>query len=59
VTSSTVFHCPPCPPTGIERGKRDVYCDKQVEEAVTVLNYILKGSSGKEGSGGIRKKLKY
>jgi len=25
-----------------ERGKRDVYCDKQVEKAVTVLNYILK-----------------
>jgi len=26
-----------------ERGKRDVYCDKQVEEVVTVLNCMLKG----------------
>jgi len=41
-----------------ERGKRDVYCNKQVEEAVTALNCILKGSWGEEGSGGIRKKLK-
>jgi len=42
----------------VERGKRDVYCDKQVEEAVTVLNCMLKGSWREEGSGGIRKKLK-
>jgi len=27
-----------------EREKRDVYCDKQVGKAVTVLNYMLKGS---------------
>ena len=42
----------------IERGKRDVYCDKQVGKAVTVLSCVLKGSWGKGGSGGIRKKLK-
>jgi len=42
----------------IERGKRDVYYDKQVGKAVTVLNCMLKGSWGEEGSGGIRKKLK-
>jgi len=42
----------------VERGKRDVYCDKQVEKAVTVLNYMLKGSWGEIGSRGIRKKLK-
>ena len=41
-----------------KRGKRDVYCDKQVEKAVTVLNCMLKGSWGEERSGGIRKKLK-
>jgi len=41
-----------------ERGKRDVYCDKQVEKAVTVLNCMLKGLWGEGGSGGIRKKLK-
>jgi len=41
-----------------ERGKRDVYCDKQVEKAVTVPNCMLKGSWGEGGSGGIRKKLK-
>ena len=42
-----------------ERGKRDVYCDKQVEEAVTFLNCVLKGLWGEEEeSGGIRKKLK-
>jgi len=29
--------------TTSERGKRDVYCDEQVEEAVTVLNCVLKG----------------
>jgi len=28
----------------VERGKRDVYCDKQVGKAVTVLNCMLKGS---------------
>ena len=42
----------------VERGKRDVYCDKQVEKAVTVLNCMLKGSWGEVGSGGTRKKLK-
>jgi len=41
-----------------ERGKRDVYCDKQVEKVVTALNCILKGSWGEIGSRGIRKKLK-
>ena len=41
-----------------ERGKRDVYCDKQVEKVVTALNCVLKGSWGEGGSGGIRKKLK-
>jgi len=41
-----------------ERGKRDVYCDKQAGKAVTVLNCMLKGSWEKEESGGIRKKLK-
>jgi len=29
-----------------ERGKRDVYCDKQVGKAVTVLNCMLKGLWG-------------
>jgi len=42
----------------IERGKRDINCDKQIEKAVTVLNCMLKGSWEEEGSGGIRKKLK-
>jgi len=42
----------------IERGKRDVYCDKQVEKVVTVLNCMLKGSWGEVESRGIRKKLK-
>ena len=41
-----------------KRGKRDVYCDKQVEEVVTVLNCMLKGSWKEGESGGIRKKLK-
>jgi len=41
-----------------ERGKRDVYCDKQVGKAVTVLNCVLKGSWEEGGSGDIRKKLK-
>ena len=41
-----------------ERSKRDVYCDKQVEKAVTVLNCVLKGLWGEEGSGCIRGKLK-
>jgi len=44
--------------SGSERGKREVYCDKQVGKAVTVLNYVLKGSWGEEGSKSIRKKLK-
>ena len=42
----------------VERGKRDVDCDKQVEKAVTVPNCVLKGLWGEGGSGGIRKKLK-
>ena len=43
-----------------ERGKREFNCDQQVEKgAVTVPNCVLKGSWGEEGSGGIRKKLKY
>jgi len=42
----------------VERGKRDVDCDKQIEEAVTAPNCMLKGSWGEGGSGGIRKKLK-
>ena len=41
-----------------ERGKREVYCDKQVGKAVTVLNCMLKSSWGEGGNGGIRKKLK-
>jgi len=41
-----------------ERGKRDVYCDKQVEKAVTVLNCVLKDLWEEVGSRGIRKKLK-
>jgi len=41
-----------------ERGKRDVYCDKQIGKAVTALNCVLKGLWGEVGSGGIRKKLK-
>jgi len=49
---------PPIPPRPTERGKRDVYYDKQVGKVVTVLNCMLKGSWGEGGSGGIRKKLK-
>jgi len=41
-----------------ERGKRDVYCDKQVGKVVIVLNCMLKSLRGEGGSGGIRKKLK-
>jgi len=41
-----------------ERGKRDVYCDKQVEKAVTALNCMLKDLWGEVESRGIRKKLK-
>jgi len=41
-----------------ERGKRDVYCDKQVEKVVIALNCMLKGLWREVGSGGIRKKLK-
>jgi len=41
-----------------ERGKREVYCNKQVGKVVTVLNCMLKGSWREEESGGIRKKLK-
>jgi len=41
-----------------ERGKRDVYYDKQIGKAVTALNCVLKGLWEEVGSGGIRKKLK-
>jgi len=44
--------------THAKRGKRDVYYDKQIEEAVTVLNCMLKGSWGEEESEDIRRKLK-
>ena len=44
-------------PPVAERGKRDVYCDKQVEEVVTVLNCMLKGLWGKGGSIGIVREL--
>jgi len=36
-----------------ERGKRDVYCDKQIGKAVTALNCVLKGSWREVGSGGM------
>ena len=42
----------------VERDKRDIDCDKQIEKAVTVPNCMLKGSWGEGGSRGIRKKLK-
>jgi len=42
----------------VERGKRDVYYDKQIEKTVTALNCVLKGLWGEVGSGSIRKKLK-
>ena len=42
-----------------ERGKRDIYCDKKVEEVVTIFNCILKGLWKERGSRDIRKKLKY
>jgi len=42
----------------VERDKRDIDCDKQIEKAVTVPNCVLKSSWGERGSGGIRKKLK-
>jgi len=42
----------------VERGKRDIYCDKQVEKVVTALNCMLKDSWGEIGSGDTRKKLK-
>jgi len=41
-----------------ERDKIDVYYDKQVEEAVIVLNCMLKGSWKEGESRSIRKKLK-
>ena len=43
---------------GGKKGKRDVYCNKQVEKVVTALNCILKGLWEEIGSRGIRKKLK-
>ena len=42
----------------VERGKRDVYCDEQVEKVVTVLNCMLKGLWREVGSGCTKKKLK-
>ena len=42
----------------VERDKRDIDYDKQIEKAVTVPNCMLKGSWGEGGSRGIRKKLK-
>jgi len=42
----------------IERGRRDVYCDGQIKEVVTVLNCVLKDSWEEGESGSIRKKLK-
>jgi len=45
-------------PVSVERGKREVYCDKQIGKAVIVLNCVLKSSWGEGGSRGIRKKLK-
>ena len=36
-----------------KRDKRDVCCNKQVEEVVTVFNCVLKGSWGEGESGGI------
>jgi len=42
----------------VEKGKKDVYCDKQVEEMMTVLNCVLKGLWEEKGSRDIRKKLK-
>jgi len=42
----------------VERGKRDIYCDKQVEKVMTALNCVLKGLWGEVRNGGIRKKLK-
>ena len=43
----------------VERGKRDIDCDKQIEKAVIAPNCVLKGLWGEGGSGNIRKKLKY
>jgi len=42
----------------VERDKRDVDCDKQIEKAVTAPNCMLKGLWREGESGGIRKKLK-
>jgi len=42
----------------VERDKRDIDCDKQIEKAVIAPNCVLKGLWGEEVSGGIRKKLK-
>jgi len=50
--------CPVDMSWGGKRGKRDVYCDEQVEKAVTVLNCVLKGSWKEVRSRSIRKKLK-
>jgi len=41
-----------------ERGKRDVYCDKQIGKVMTALNCMLKSLWEEVESGGIRKKLK-
>ena len=37
---------------------KEMFTVKQVEEIVTVLNYVLKGSWEEVGNRGIRKKLK-
>jgi len=42
----------------VERGKRDVDCDKQIEKTVTASNCVLKSLWREGESGGIRKKLK-
>jgi len=42
----------------VKRGKRDVYCDKQVEKVVTALNCMLNGSWGEVGSRGYQKEIK-
>jgi len=49
---------PSTPSMPTERGKREVYCDKQVGKTVTVLNCVLKGSWVEGRSRSIRKKLK-
>jgi len=45
-------------PSTAKRGKRNIYCDKQIEKAVIALNCMLKGLWREVGSGNVRKKLK-